>query len=352
MPSVSKYLPFLPISDYSSFVSLSEGSTPLIKSRSIGKDLGIELYFKYESHNPTGSFKDRGSAVEITIAKELKAKAVVVASTGNMAASIACYAAAAGIPCYVFVPEGSPTSKLVQVIAYGGNIIQVRGNYHDAINVARNVAEQLSYYLAGDYAFRVEGHKTAAFEIADQLFFRVPDIVVVPMGAGTNIAGYWKGFKEYKELEFIDKTPRMFGVQAEGVCPIVKSFEKNTKIIIPWKDVKTIASGIAVDYPLDGVKALDVIEESKGSAVSVSDADILKCQYMLAKREGLFVESSSAASVAALVKLGREKVQETTAVCVLTGNGLKDPAPVFNSAQKPITINPDVKEFLQLHSRI
>ena len=172
-PLVSKYLPLMPIKDHAKFISLKEGSTPLIESKVIGPELGIDLYFKLESQNPTGSFKDRGSAVELTIAKELGVKAITVASTGNMAASCSCYAAAALLPCFIFVPEDTPASKISQSIAYGGRIVQIKGTYNDAARMAKAVAEQLGFYLAGDYAFRVEGHKTAAFELLDQLYFQV-----------------------------------------------------------------------------------------------------------------------------------------------------------------------------------
>ncbi len=194
-PLVTKYLPLMPIKDYSCFVTLGEGTTPLIRSTTIEKELGAEIYFKLENQNPTGAFKDRGSAVELTIAREFGAKGIVVASTGNMAASCSCYAAAAHMPCFVFVPEDTPPSKLAQVISYGGRIVQVKGSYGDAAKLAEDVAKKLGFYLAGDYAFRVEGHKTAAFEIVEQLFFDTPDMVVVPVGCGTTSL-LSQGFKD------------------------------------------------------------------------------------------------------------------------------------------------------------
>ena len=350
-PFVSKYLPFLPIKNYSSLVSLQEGSTPLIRSKKIGPKMGINLYFKYEAQNPTGSFKDRGSAVELTIAKELGAKAIVVASTGNMAASCSCYAAAAGIPCFVFVPEGTPQSKLAQVISYGGKIVQIKGSYNDAANLAKFVAERLSFYLAGDYAFRVEGQKTAAFEIIDQLLYQIPDMVFVPIGCGTNITTYGKGFTEYKSLGIVDRVPKMMGVQAEGADSLVQSYEKQSKSIQLLQKTNTIASAIAVTFPLDGVKALDTIYNTQGQALRVSDREILEAQYDLSKEEGIFVESSSAASLAALVKLSKRKsLKNQRIVCVLTGNGLKDPLPILKVAIKPPTIYPDIDSFLSLYN--
>lgn len=347
----SKYLPLMPIANHAEFVSLSEGATPLMKSKNLGKKLGVALYFKYEGQNPTGSFKDRGSAMDISMAKELGAKAVAVASTGNMAASAACYAAAAGIPCFVFVPEGAPPSKLAQVISYGGKIVQVKGNFNDAVNLAKKAAEELSFYLAGDYAFRVEGQKSAAFEIVDQLFFRIPDAVIIPMGCGTNLASYGKGFRQYKELGFIDTVPQLIGVQAENVCPIVTGYDQKKKEHVPFKKVDTIASAIAIGDPMDGPKALRAIAETKGKAVAVSETEMLEAQYNLAKEEGLFVEPSSAATYAALLKMAQNgSVAGKTFVCVLTGNGLKDTAPILKIATKPPTINVDIDAFLALYN--
>jgi len=349
-PFVSKYLPFLPVRDYSSFVSLGEGATPLIPSSKIGKELGIDLYFKLESQNPTGSFKDRGSAVELTIAKELNVPAIVVASTGNMAASCSCYAAHAQIPCFVFVPEGTPPSKLAQVISYGGRIVQVKGGYSDASDMARKVAEHLNFYLAGDYAFRVEGHKTAAFELIDQLFFQVPDYVVVPMGCGTNMASYAKGFREYHDLKFIDRIPTLIGVQASGACPIINAFNKKTYDIEAVSKVESIASAIAINSPLDGVKALEAMYGTNGSGYAVSDQEMLAAQYRLSKEEGLFVETSCAASIATVFKMAeRGSLAGKRVVCILTGSGLKDPSPILKVAIKPPTILPKIEEFMALY---
>jgi len=354
-PFVSKYLPFMPVSNYSNFISLQEGSTPLIKSKAIGKRLNLDLYFKVEGKNPTGSFKDRGSAVELSIAKELGVPGISVASTGNMAASCSCYAAAAGIPCFLFVPEDTPPSKLAQAISYGGRIVQVKGTYDDAARLAKQVAEDFGFYLAGDYAFRVEGQKTAAFELVDQMFYRVPDLVLIPIGCGTNLTAYAKGFKEYKELGFIRRLPRLFGIQAEGASSVVNSFEQGKRTIETLPRVDTIASAIAVRHPLDGIKALHGIYSTNGGAIAVSDKEMLEAQYMLSRDEGLFVESSSAATIAALIKADRlcaegkgESLHGQTVVCVLTGDGLKDPSPLLRAAIKPPTIYPEVSEFRSL----
>lgn len=349
-PVVTKYLPFLPLKNYSDFVSMKEGATPLIKSKKLGAELNIDLYFKLESHNPTGSFKDRGSAVELTIAREMGAKGIVVASTGNMAASCSCYAAAAQIPCFVFVPEDTPPSKLCQAISYGGRIVQVKGSYNDAAQLAENVARELGFYLAGDYAFRVEGQKTAAFEVVDQLYFNPPDAVLVPIGCGTNIAGYAKGFREYFALGVIDRVPRIIGVQAEGAASVVQAFQRNSRDVQALDQLDTICSAIAVKNPLDGMKALDAIYSTNGEAVAVSDKETLEAQFKLSREEGLFVEASCATAIAALIKQCRSgNFAQKRVVCVLTGSGLKDPAPLLNVIVKPPTIYPAVGEFLQLY---
>ncbi len=347
-PCLSKYLPLMPVNAPVNFVSLKEHATPLVKSKYVGQRLGLDLYFKVEGKNPTGSFKDRGSAVEMTVAKELGAKAVVLASTGNMAASCACYAAAANMPCFVIVPEGVPLSKLAQVISFGGQIVQVKGSYNDAANLAYSIAKEKGFYLAGDYAFRVEGQKTAAFEMVDQLLYQAPEVVVVPMGCGTNMAAYAKGFKEYHQLGLVDKPPTLVGVQAQGARAVVNSYEKKAAGIEPLKTCDTLASAIAVPDPVDGVKALAAIYDTGGEAGAVSDQEILAAQYLLSREEGLFVETASAATVAYLMKT-RERGQFTgkKVVCVLSGDGLKEPSVVLNAAIKPPTIDPCEQAFNQ-----
>jgi threonine synthase len=351
-PCLTKYLAFMPIAKVSEFVSLRETATPLIKSKVLSQQLGLDLYFKVEAKNPTGSFKDRGSAVDISVAKELGAPAVILASTGNMAASCACYAAAAKIPCFVLVPEGVAVAKLAQVIAFGGHIIQVKGNYNDAARLAEIIAEEKGFYLAGDYAYRVEGQKTAAFEMMDQLFFQPPDVVVVPIGCGTNMAAYAKGFVEYYELGLIHKIPKLIGVQASNANAVVNSFERQEKTITPLTSANTLATAIAVPNPIDGIKALDAIYTTQGSAVSVTDQEIMQAQYLLSTEEGLFVESASAATLAALIKLkqqGNTSYSNQKIVCILTGDGLKDANVVLKAALKPPTIYPDKKEFFTLY---
>jgi len=348
--SLAKYLPFLPIKSPPDFISLNEMATPLLKSKQLSTQLDINLYFKVEGKNPTGSFKDRGSALEVTMAKELGAKAIILASTGNMAASCACYAAVARMPCYIFVPEGAPMNKLAQVIAFGGHIVQIKGTYNDAAKLAQTVAMQMDFYLAGDYAPRVEGQKAAAFELCDQFSFDPPDVVIIPMGCGTNITAYAKGFAEYKALGLIDKIPQLIGVEATGAAAIVHSFNAQLHSITPLKGAETIASAIAVPDPIDGVKALAAIYNSKGLAIAVSDEEMLQAQYILSTQEGLFVESASAATVAALFKIVQDPIfAHKKIVCVLTGDGLKDAGVIFKAAINPPTIYPQESEFIRLY---
>lgn len=352
-PCLAKYLPLLPIKDPSHFVSLNEPQTPLIKSKSIGKSLNIDLFFKVEGKNPTGSFKDRGSAVDVSIAKEKKANGIILASTGNMAASCCCYATLARIPCFVLVPEGLPAAKLSQVIAFGGHVVQIKGSYNDAARLARSIAEKRGFFLSGDYAFRVEGQKTAAYELIDQLFFNEPDLVVVPMGCGTNIASYVKGFREYLQLGLIHRIPQLIGVQAEGACPIVNSYRSHLSTIEAVKQVNTIASAIAIDLPIDGTKALEAIYSTNGMAVAVSDEEILKAQLMLSVEEGLFTETSSAATLAALIKLNSQSdFKGKKIVCILTGDGLKDPTIILQAVMPPPAIDPNEQEVLSVIENI
>lgn len=351
-PNILKYLPLLPIKKQTEFITLRESATPLIRSRKLGRNLGIDLMLKIEGKNPTGSFKDRGTAVEISVAKEMGAKAIILASTGNMAASCACYSAAAGIPCFILVPEGVPPGKLSQVLAFGGHIVQVKGTYNDAADLAYKIAAEMGFYLAGDYAYRLEGAKTAAFEIIDQMLFQVPDYLVVPIGCGTNIGGYYKGFMDYYRLGLIDRLPRIIGVQAEGARAVINSFDEKRNDIQPLPSINTLASAIAVANPIDGLKALEAINSTNGYAVSVTDNEILAAQHRLAKEEGVFAESSAAATVAGVQKLIEQgKIDAHKKVmCILTGDGLKDPQVVLKAAIKPPTIYPQISDFTSLYS--
>jgi len=349
-----KYLDFYPIRDLDQVVSLDEGGTPLYRCRKLAEATGLSrLYIKNEGANPTGVFKDRGSLVEISKAKEQGAKAVCVASTGNMAASVAAYASIAMIPCYVLVPEGTPIGKMAQALSYGARLLQVRGTYTDAARLTEEMSRKYGFYLAGDYAFRVEGQKSQAFEIIEQLDWRVPAVVIVPMGCGTNLAALWKGFKEFYELGLIDRLPRLVGVQPEGCQPIVSAFNQGRDTIVPVAKPSTVASAVAAGDPLDGVKALAALRESGGCALALTDAEILEGQQLLARLESIFVEPAGAIPIAALTALlttGRIRPEEVV-VCLATGNGLKDPKSALKVLPSPASIEPtlqEVEKFLSL----
>lgn len=349
-----KYLDFYPIENLDLVVSLDEGGTPLYPCRKLGEAAGYSrLYIKNEGANPTGVFKDRGTIVELTKAKERGAKAICVASTGNMAASVAAYASIAMLPCYVLVPEGTAIGKMAQALSYGARLLQVRGTYNDAFRLTEEMSERYHFYLAGDYAFRVEGQKSQAFEIIEQLDWQVPAAVIVPMGFGTNIAAIWKGFKEFYSLGLTDRLPRMIGVQPEGCNPIVSAFNRGEERIIPVERPNTICSALAAGDPSDGVKALRAIRESGGCALTVSDGEILESQQRLARSESIFVEPAGALPIAALQPLlttARVRADEVV-VCLATGNGLKDPRAALRVLPSPASIEPSIQEvdkFLKL----
>lgn len=338
-PKASKYAAFYPISNGTKLVSMDEGGTPLLECRVISQKLGCQLLVKNEGINPTGAFKDRGSAVEITKALEAGSKAVCCASTGNMAASVSAYAARVGLPCYVLVPEGTPLGKMAQTLSYGARLLQIKGNYNQAFSLTEELGEKYGYRLMGDYAFRVEGQKSIAYEIVEQLGWQVPDFVVVPIGFGTNLTAIWKGFKEYHKFGFIDKLPRMVGIQASGCCPVVNSFGKGLDVVEPVEKPDTLAGAIAVGDPGDGLKAMAALKESDGIGVAVTDEEMLEAQQMLASKESIFCEPASAGTLAACLKLEKDFAGKK-AVLVLTGSGLKDPRSAIKGSTNPPSVEP------------
>src|SRR3989338_2308886 len=257
--------------DLGKIVTLNEGGTPLHYCRNLSKTYKIKnLYIKNEGANPTGVFKDRGTLVEITKALEMGAKAVCFASTGNMAASVSAYCTLAKIPCYVLVPEGTPIGKLAQTLSYGARIIQVRGTYSECAKLAETMSERYGFYLAGDYAFRLEGQKSQAYEIAEQLGWKAPDYLVCPVGVGTNLSAIWKGFTELKHLELIENLPKLIAVQPENCDVVCRAFHSKSKKLISIDKPNTVCSAVAVSMPFDGPKVLKALNESKGTSVSVS----------------------------------------------------------------------------------
>ncbi|HCG91848.1 MAG TPA: threonine synthase [Dehalococcoidia bacterium] len=315
------YKELLPINDSTPMISLGEGNTPLVKSNNLVKLIGCkELYFKLESCNPSGSFKDRGMVVAIAKALESKSVGVICASTGNTSASAAAYSAHCGLDAYVLVPKGEvAVGKLVQAVAYGAKIIIVNGNFDEALTLVREFVEEYPITLVNSVnPYRIEGQKTAAFEVSDEIG-EAPDYLFIPVGNAGNITAYWKGFSEYKSLGITSKSPKMMGFQASGAAPIVLG----KKVDNP----ETIASAIRIGNPASWDKALVARDESGGIIDKVTDDQILEAYRLLASEEGIFGEPASAASLAGLIKLSRlgQKFTNDTIVCVITGNGLKDP---------------------------
>ena len=346
--SVWKYKEFLPVFDETKIVTLREGGTPLYRCERLGKELGVEnLYVKNEGANPTGSFKDRGMTVGVSKALELGVKAVVCASTGNTSASLAAYAAKAGLPCIVLIPAGKVAlGKLAQAMMYGAIVVGVRDNFDVALQMAVSASKKVGLYLLNSInPFRIEGQKTAAFEICDQLEWQVPDRVVLPVGNAGNITAYWKGFRELKALGLVEKLPKMVGVQAAGASPIAKAFASNRATIEPVKDPETVATAIRIGNPVNWKRALNALRGSNGTALTVTDDEIIKAQKLLARKEGIFIEPASAASIAGLKKLvenGEVDVDETI-VCVATGHGLKDPEAAVRACEEIIEIEPSLE---------
>jgi threonine synthase len=307
-----------------SLVSIQEGGTPLVRSGNLEKSLGtgFELYFKYEAQNPTGSFKDRGSSVEVAKAKELGAGKVICASTGNMGASVAAYSGIAGLECSVLTPTDTRAAKLEQMLAYGASVYRVRGDYARAAGLAEEASLNYGVHLLGDYLYRREGTKSVGFEICEQL--KEADYIVSPIGNGTLISATWKAMKEFKTLGIIKSRPKMVGIQATGCDTVARAYRTGSGIR-PVKNPRTVAVAIECGDPIDGNRALRSIKESRGFADSVSDREILKARDILAKREGLFAEPAGAVSLAGVLKARNRIKRGSRVVCLVTGHGLKAP---------------------------
>jgi threonine synthase len=325
---VWRYRRTLPVSIKAEPVTLNEGGTPLIRSIHLSEETEAEeLYIKAEGENPTGSFKDRGMTVTVTRAKESGAKTLVCASTGNTAASLAAYAARSGLKAAVILPAGKVASgKLVQAFVHGAQLIRVGGNFDKALGMTTElVSENDGLYLVNSVnPYRVEGQKTVSYELFEQLGRRVPDYVVLPVGNAGNISAVWKGFKELKSWGVTQRLPKLIGVQAAGAAPIVEMIASGRSQIKPWSSPATIASAISIGNPASWRKALTAIRESGGTAIAVSDKEIVQARMDLASKEGLFVENASAAPVAALRRLRRSLNKRSVIVCIATGHGLKD----------------------------
>ena len=332
---IHRYREYLPVTDATPVVTLNEGNTPLIRADRLRRHLGLacEVYLKYEGLNPTGSFKDRGMTVAISKALERGAKAVICASTGNTSASAAAYAARAGIRAFVLIPEGKiALGKLAQAMFHGAQVLQIRGNFDDALRLVREVSEKHPVVLVNSVnPDRIEGQKTGAFEICEQLG-EAPTHQFMPVGNAGNITAYWRGYREHHQRGMISRRPRMIGWQAEGAAPIVLGHVVEKP--------ETIASAIRIGNPASWQGASDALRESGGAIDVVSDEEILGAYGLLAQLEGVFCEPASAASAAGLVKWAKTRgfTPSDRVVLILTGHGLKDPDTAVKRSTQPVTV--------------
>jgi threonine synthase len=332
---INRYKKFLPVSDKTPIVTLNEGNTPFIKASHIRDVVSedIDLYFKYEGSNPSGSFKDRGMTLALSKAAEQNARAVICASTGNTSASASAYAAKANIPCIVLIPEGKiAIGKLAQAMIHGAMVIQVAGNFDDALRIVKELVEKYPLVLVNSInPFRIEGHKTAAFEVCDHLG-EAPVYHALPVGNAGNITASWKGYKEYKNAGKIHSLPKMLGFQAEGAAPIVLKH--------PVEKPETFATAIRIGNPASWKGAEEARDESGGTIEAVTDNEILAAYKFIAQREGIFCEPASAASLAGVIKLAKKDFfsKNETVVCTLTGHGLKDPDCAIRISEEPVKI--------------
>jgi threonine synthase len=317
---IETYRPYLPVSEATPVVTLLEGNTPLIPAPYLSQQVGrgVKVWVKYDGLNPTGSFKDRGMTMALSKAKEEGAKAVICASTGNTSASAAAYARRAGLRAFVIIPDGYVAlGKLAQALVYGAEVIAIEGNFDEALQIVRDLSANYPVTLVNSVnPYRLEGQKTAAFEVVDGLG-NAPDWLCIPVGNAGNITAYWMGFCQYHQVGKCDRLPRMMGFQAAGSAPIVTG----KRILHP----ETIATAIRIGNPASWDKAVAAAEASRGEFTAVTDQEILEAYRILASQEGVFCEPASASSVAGLLKVKEQVPDEAKVVCVLTGNGLKDP---------------------------
>jgi threonine synthase len=345
MKLIEKYKQFLPINEKTPMISMGEGFTPLVKSSNLVNEIGCkELYFKLEGCNPSGSFKDRGMVMAVSKAAEKKVTKIICASTGNTSASAAAYGAYCGIETIVLIPEGNiALGKLSQAVAYGAKIISVKGNFDQALDLVKKISEnQKSVELVNSLnPNRIQGQQTAAFEIIDELGY-APDEMFLPVGNAGNITAYWRGYKVYNDTKNT-KLPKMIGFQAENSAPIVS----NKTVQNP----QTIATAIRIGNPASWDQAKIALEESKGSIHAISDDEIINAYKLIASKEGIFVEPASSISIAGLFYLKKQNYDfsNKTVVCVLTGNGLKDPEVASKYLEfKQHNINPTLKDLTRI----
>jgi len=342
---IRRYSAFLSKVPENCVVTLLEGNTPLVPAPSLARAIspGIDLFLKCEGFNPTGSFKDRGMTMAISKAKAEGADKVICASTGNTSASAAAYAARAGMKAFVLIPEGKiALGKLSQAMIHGAQVVQILGNFDDALTLVRQVSENYPVTLVNSLnPYRIEGQKSAAFEICDALR-EAPDYHVLPVGNAGNITAYWAGYKAYHAAGKISRIPRMLGWQAEGAAPIVRG--------APVRKPETVATAIRIGNPASWKQAEAARDESGGLIRMVSDAEILEAYKLVAETEGIFCEPASAASIAGVIRLGSESFFRSgdQVVCTLTGHGLKDPDNAIAQSVEPVTIPTDMKQVIQV----
>jgi len=343
---IEEYRPYLPVSEKTPVITLKEGDTPLLFAPRISEKLGngLKIYLKFEGLNPTCSFKDRGMTVAVSKAVEEGAKVVVCASTGNTSAAAAAYAAHAGISCAVFLPHGSiALGKIAQSLIYGAKVIAVEGSFDQALKLTRELADKYPVTMVNsNNPYRIEGQKTAAFEVVDTLG-DAPEYHAIPVGNAGNITAYWKGYKEYNRKGLAKQLPRMCGFQAAGSAPIVEG-----KVI---ENPKTIATAIKIGNPYSWKTAEAARDESRGVIEAVTDEEILEAYEMLASMEGVFCEPASAASFAGVIKKNKEKYfidGQRRVVCTLTGHGLKDPDRAIEMSSKPHVVKPELDAILKV----
>jgi threonine synthase len=349
-----RYKEFMPV-DPAKIVTLEEGGTPFCKCDKLGEELGVELYVKVEGSNPTGSFKDRGMSVGITKAIELGVDTVGCASTGNTSASLAAYAARAGLRCIVLLPSGKVAlGKLAQAMFHGAEVLSVKGNFDEALETVTALALEGKLYLLNSVnPFRLEGQKSIGFEIVDDLGWKSPDRIILPVGNAGNISAIWKGVKEFHRAGFMEDLPMMTGIQAEGAAPIVRAIREGKEDIVPFENPETVATAIRIGAPVSALKAIRAINESNGYAETVTDDEILSAQKLLARTEGIGVEPASAASIAGLIKLANmgEIDKNEQVVCIVTGHLLKDPNTAISACVEPVEIDADIEALSRVISQ-
>lgn len=355
-PGVWKYRELLPLDDTKNIVTLGEGGTPLLRAQRLGRSLNLQsLWLLDDTRNPTGSFKDRPMTVGVSKAVELGYSTLASASSGNAAASLAAYSTKAGLRCVTFVPDLADAGKLAQLTTYGAFVVKVRGlesGEDPTVRLLKASCDRYDWYPCPSFgslnAYQVEGAKTMAYEVAEQLGWSSPDAVYVPVGAGSALTGNWKGFVDLKELDFVKQLPTMIAVQSTGCAPVVRAFEQGVDPLkIPaWEKPDSVATGLMDPFPWDGDYALRALNESNGKTVAVTNEEILDAQKLLAKTEGIFAEPSGVVSLAGLIKRASsgEIERSATIVVEITGNGLKDPYVVMKSMAEIPTIDGSIEQ--------